>query len=395
MEKIKTVQFDTPYTFENSNNPWLMDNKNDDNVIEINGNKITAMYMWSMTASEREALLQDVYNYYRQNGFPYELYNDNTLIKEFKKLIKLKSDSVITPEGYISNYGQCCLNVCRHFCADKFWKASNEKMLSIEDVFYNDELFIRVLKNRMGWNVSTEGGEIRPYMFGISDAMIRTGIRNSGNGYGVSNFRPIIAKYFYEKYGKGPGTTIYDFSGGWGARALAALSLNYNYVGVDPLTSNNINNLIQFYTNYNLTTSQAICYNKCSQDNSLYDILPNVDLVFSCPPYFNLEVYSKDNRQSYNEYSNYNEWLEKYWRPTVKIGYNKLNNDGYFIYIIKDNYGKLNLKDGMDKIIIEEGFELVDTYQYKTSTNHLSGKIKSGRVSKNNEYVLVYKKFYE
>ena len=78
----------------------------------------------------------------------------------------------------------------------------------------------------------------------------------------------------------------------------------------------------------------------------MYEILPdNIDLAFSCPPYFDLEVYSKDNTQSYNEYSNYEEWLEKYWRQTIKICYDKLKQNGKLVFIIKDSYGKLNLKD--------------------------------------------------
>ena len=395
MKKIKTIQYDIPYTYENSTNPWLLGAKDEDQIVEIDGNKITSQYMWSLNAEKRNELLNKVYNYYRNNGFPYERYDDKFLISNFNKLVKLDDSKVIDENGFISNYGQIGLPICRHFCYDKFWKASSKTMKSIEDVFYDDELFIKVLKNRMGWNVSTEGGEVRPYMFSLNDAMIRTGIRNSGNGYGVSNFRPIIAKYFYKKYlSDCNNPTIYDFSGGWGARALAALSLNYNYIAVDPLTHENINELIRFYKdNISNINCKAVCYNKCSQDKELYEILPdNIDLAFSCPPYFDLEVYSKDNTQSYNEYSNYEEWLEKYWRQTIKICYAKLKQNGKFVFIIKDYYGKLNLKDKMENIILEEGFSFIESFQYKTSVNHLSGKIKSGRNVKNNEYVLTYGK---
>ena len=46
----------------------------------------------------------------------------------------------------------------------------------------------------------------------------------------------------------------------------------------------------------------------------------------------------------------------------------------------------------MENIILEEGFLFIESFQYKTSVNHLSGKIKSGRNVKNNEYVLTYGK---
>lgn len=402
MEKVKTIQYDIPYTYENSSNPWLMGSKDsetkDKKILTINGNKITSEYMWSLNAEERNKLLKDVFEYYRAKGFPAEKYDDKFLIDSFKKLEKADQHKVIDNNGYVSNFGQLCLPVCRHFCADKFWKASSESMSSIEDVFYNDDLFIKVLKNRMGWNVTTEGGEVRPYMFTLSDSMIRCGIRNSGYGYGVSNFRPIIAKYIYNKYLAGEiSPTVYDFSAGWGARCLAAMSLRYNYIGVDPLTSDNINDMIKFYKNSKELhiSGSHICYNVCSQDEVLYELLPdNIDLAFSCPPYFNLEVYSKDATQSYNQYSNYNDWLEYYWRPTVKICHNKLKDNGKLVFIIKDRYGKLDLKKGMEKIIFEEGFEFVESLQYKTSVNHLSNKVNTGRNIKNNEYILTYAKLH-
>ena len=169
MEKVKTIQYDIPYTYENSSNPWLMGSKDsktkDKRILTINGNKITSEYMWSLNVEERNKLLKEVFEYYRANGFPAEKYDDKFLIDSFKKLEKADQYKVIDYNGYVSNFGQLCLPVCRHFCSDKFWKASSESMLSIEDVFYNDDLFIKVLKNRMGWNVTTEGGEVRPYMF--------------------------------------------------------------------------------------------------------------------------------------------------------------------------------------------------------------------------------------
>ena len=46
----------------------------------------------------------------------------------------------------------------------------------------------------------------------------------------------------------------------------------------------------------------------------------------------------------------------------------------------------------MHNIIINNGFKLVEDRQYKSNTNHLSGKTKSGRTTKNNEHILFYKK---
>lgn len=373
-----------------------MNTKDESNIIEIEGHKITASYLWTLNTQERIDCLYKVFKYYKNNGFPYEVLRHREIINQFNKLKKFDSNNVINKEGFVSNSGSLCLDVCRHFCKDYFWNASSEKMMSIYDVFNNEGKFIKVLKNRMGWNISKEDDIARPYMFSISDNMIRTGIRNSGLGYGVSNFRPTIAKYFYEKYLKDiEHPTILDYSAGWGARALAAASLNIDYIGIDPLTYNCVNDIFTFLRQYNLIDSsyKGYCINSGSEDTNKLDnyIQENsVDLAFSCPPYFNLEVYSNDDTQSYNEFDEFSMWIEFYWKPTVKNCIKYLKNDGKFVLIIKDFYKNLPLKEEMNRICEEEGLVLLEQFQYKTSTNHLSGKKKSGRTTKNTEHILSY-----
>lgn len=386
------INLDNPFTYENSENPWLM-NHNNESALEINNKKITADYLWTLSIEQRIQCLNDVFLYYRKNGFPYERYNDEHIIKQFNKLKQYNSFNIINSDGFISNSGSLCLDVCRHFCYDKFWKASSEKMLSIEDVFNNDELFLKVLKNRMGWNTTKEDSSERPYMFTITDKMIRTGIRNSGQGYGVSNFRPTIAKFIYEKYLSNIyNPTVFDYSAGWGARALAAASLNYNYYATDPLTADNINNIYSFLKNNNLTSSTIKVFNSGSEISETYKNIPLVDMCMSCPPYFNLEVYSDNKTQSYNEHNNFEEWIKTYWTETVNNCNSILKKDGYFVLIIKDYYKDLPLKEQMENVVNNLGYTLIDTYQYKTTTNHLSSKIKTGKKSKTSEYVIVWKK---
>ena len=81
------IQQDIPYTYENSSNPWLMDKKDDTNIITINNHKLTAAYLWSLNNHERENALQDVFNYYREKGFPYITLTDDEIIKNYNKLI--------------------------------------------------------------------------------------------------------------------------------------------------------------------------------------------------------------------------------------------------------------------------------------------------------------------
>lgn len=45
---------------------------------------------------------------------------------------------------------------------------------------------------------------------------------------------------------------------------------------------------------------------------------PHFDLMFTSPPYFNLESYSNDNFASSSNYNNYDKWLKDFMIP-IKI----------------------------------------------------------------------------
>ena len=86
------------------------------------------------------------------------------------------------------------------------------------------------------------------------------------------------------------------------------------------------------------------------------------DFIFFSPPYYELELY-KGEEQSTNRYENYEEWLEKYWRTTIKLCKKCIKKDRLLIYILsgyklKNNY--INLEEDMNNITKEEGFLFID-----------------------------------
>ena len=84
----------------------------------------------------------------------------------------------------------------------------------------------------------------------------------------------------------------------------------------------------------------------------------------------------------------YKTWLENYWRNTVKNCIYMLKQNGIFVLVIKETLNKINLCDDMLKILKEEGLKFLEKEYYKTTTNHLSGKTKTGKSIKTNEVVL-------
>lgn len=395
------VNLDKPFTFENSSNPWLMDKKDDSSVLVMNGHKLTAAYLWSLNEKERNAALEFVFQHYRINGFPKISFSSSKLKSEFNKLCAYNEENAVTKDGFISNSGNLCIDLCKFFCQEYFYNAKGGRnTLSVKDVFDNDELLIRVLKNRMGWNTTKEGGgKERPYLFPISDKQLLNGIRNSGLGYAVSNFRPGVGKWIYAKAAKLANVEtkakVFDYSGGWGARALAALSLGFDYDVTDPLTSECIRKCINAFK---LDSQECNAYDKCSEDlffrsdefNQKYDV------IGSCPPYFDLEIYSDDEKQSTSTCSEYEKWLEIYWRGTVRNCVHMLKDNGVFVLVIKETIDKHEICKDMCNVLFSEGLSIVvEKYYYKTNTNHLSGKTKSRRSSKTNEIVLFLKRNFK
>jgi hypothetical protein len=102
------------------------------------------------------------------------------------------------------------------------------------------------------------------------------------------------------------------------------------------------------------------------------------DLVFFSPPYYKYEVYDSDN-QSTDTYKKYDEWLDKYWRETVKLCHYVLKKNGRMCYILS-GYGSENTENydligDMNKITNEK-FNLIKKINmlnkdvYVTSDRH-------------------------
>ena len=376
-----------PYNQTNSSNPYLID-VNKEEIIKKDGKQLTSSYIWGY--KDREELLQWVFNYYRKNGFPYPKCSDKILDSTFNKLKTINYETILTEDNHIKNSNSIGSNILKHFCGENLYRAKGDKGFSPLEVFNDDEKLIKVLKNRMGWCLSGEDGEKRPYIFGINDSMIIQGIRSSGLGSSISQFKIPVAMFLYRRY-LGASGNILDFSSGWGARMLGAMACNYNYYGIDPLTATNLNEMSNYFESDDCFKNNITVFKGGSEDKTSYNI-KDVDLVIGCPPYFKLEIYNDDNNQCYNKFSEYNDWLEKYWKKTVENCLNVMKKEAKFILIINKNFKKYMLKDDMLNICFDRGLKLFESFPMKTAKSHLSGKRKSKITSKYSDGIFVLKK---
>jgi|GEM_PF-4340210 len=376
-----------PYDSTNSTNPHLINTNKSECIIDGSGNALTADYIWSKNGSDREKLLDWVFDYYRARGFPHLVLNPADLNKQFNNLKRNKAN-VMNFAGEIKNSGSTGTDILRHFCSEKFYssKRGGKTDKSLLDVFNDDDLFKRVLKNRMGWCKTAETGVDRPYVFGINDKMILQGIRSSGLGSIISHFKPVVAKFIYQRYCS-TGDTVLDYSAGWGARLIAAKSLGLNYYGIDPNTSPELTNMASFYG------GSGKLYDCGSEDPEEYTKMPKMDYVMSCPSYFDMEVYdSSDPRQCYNKFSDYQTWLDSYWKPTVENCISVMKPSAKFSLIVVNKHGKFDLAVDMINICMLEGLKLIETVPIMTSSSHLTNKRTTKKVTKTTEALYTFER---
>lgn len=379
--------------------PWFMNANLSEALIDpITNSPMTAEYIWNTSGQEREELIKRTFEIFRSQSFNDVIpkMTNEELNKTFKSLKKINPSecTVLNPETnelFCKNTNSTGTDILKHFSGELFYSAKGEKGTnSCKEVFENDDKLNLVLKNRMGYRTTKEDGTIRPYVFSMSNKMLFQGMRSSGLAYQTSTFKPVIAKYFYEKYST---KRVFDYSSGWGARALGAISLGREYYGVDPYTHKEVNDLIRHFG------GAGEVFNSGSEEKEVYEKINNLslknsfDFVFSSPPYFTLETYDTDGEnQSVNKFSDYKDWISGYWAATIKnIKENIISKDGHFGLVMVEKYKKLELAKDMIEVLENNGFELIETIPFITSKSHLSGKAKSKVVSKNTEKVFVFK----
>ena len=115
---------------------------------------------------------------------------------------------------------------------------------------------------------------------------------------------------------------VFDPCAGWGDRALACESLGLKYLGVDP--NPNLKGPYEEITN-DFPNLRFI--NDAIEDVSIENGI--ADTVFTSPPFFNKEIYNKDDpKQSSNRYPQLEDWYEKFLKVMLEKSFAALKVGG-------------------------------------------------------------------
>lgn len=326
-----------------------------DQVLEINNQKLTKQYIQSLDYDQRENLVEPIFNLLRSIGFLYPDESEEELRKEYQKLVDLDMD--ISQLEWFNN-SSLATNICKQFCVKSFFNSrGTKKEKTMQELFNDDDKLRKTIRNRLGmdWYYADGKGPGVNESFHFSFRMLIQGFRSQRLISPISMFKPNIAKYMALRYSQ-PGDLVGDMSCGFGGRLLGTMAAGRKYVGTDPLTVPELQEMAKFYQfqDYQLIQSGSEDYR--GVENS-------VDLYWSSPPYLDQEIYSNDKTQAYNQGKDY--FYDVYLKKTFENVKFMLKPGKWFGLNIK------NVPRAVD--MAKEYFgNIVEEVQLRTVRSHLN-----------------------
>ena len=199
-------------------------------------------------------------------------------------------------------------------------------------------------KNWLSLGIKSELGRGEKLLFGIDvyDYKSASMAYSSYSGNSIVNkrgapqtsiFDPVLCEIAY-KWFTCPGDNILDPFAGGSVRGLVAGILGYQYIGIDLREDQIKANQKQFFELSerfkDILKPSWICGNSLN----VKSLVPNIkyNLVFSCPPYYNLEHYS-DNPDDLSNKFTYNEFLNSYGIIIANC-VELLDDDSFAIFVV-------------------------------------------------------------
>ena len=172
--------------------------------------------------------------------------------------------------------------------------------------------------------------------------------------YECSNFRQTNLISFIQMFKP---KSVLDFSAGWGERLLSCIFTGIEYTGVDP-NKNLFPGYNKIISTFSKDPSKYNLINSTIEDADLNNKMH--DMIFTSPPYFDLETYTNDNIQSISKYNTEEKWIEGFLKPALKKSYDHLNVGGYMCI----NINQKNKKEKYIQSMLDYVYSFKDMYFY-------------------------------
>lgn len=212
-----------------------------------------------------------------------------------------------------------------------------------------------------------------------------------GSKYTTSIFNPHLAQMILSAYVPS-NQRIYDPFAGGGTRGLVAAAMGHDYTGVE-IRQNEVDRLIE------RQKELGVEFKIDCADSQFYAVQPEYfDFAYTCPPYYDLEVYSAQEGDMSNV-STYEEFLEMLGN-SLGVTYTGLKSGSLFIMVVgnfRDKKGNLRHFSG-DAIRLgkEVGFVLHDELVFWGASDiayqRLGQFVANRRSVRVHKFIIVFKK---
>jgi DNA modification methylase len=243
-------------------------------------------------------------------------------------------------------------------------------------------------KRKKYWQQYFQSGE------GRSEGLLGSNSLISQYNNGTSIFDPVLCEVLYSWFSSENCTILDPFSGG-SVRGIMASFLNRNYLGID-IRKEQIEENIRQYEKNNLDQNIQWIHGNSENIDQLVD--QKADLIFTCPPYFDLEVYSDLEDDISNK--SYNDFLSSY-KTIIKKSCQLLEEDRFAIFTIgdvRDQKGMYrNLVSKTIEYFLDAGLNLYNEIILKTALTTVPQRCArpfkaTRKVGKTHQNILVFVK---
>ncbi len=289
------------------------------------------------------------------NGLPSDFFKNNL---EFSTIEKSYDGKVIVKSKMIDKLG---------FFPTSLWKPDKDITKQLKNIVSDTSQSRKVLNSN-------------------------TNHRRSGvNGGKASIFNPHLAQMILSGYCS-PNSKIYDPFGGGGTRGFISTKMGHDYTGIE-LRNEEVDRVKSMFDKW------GINFNMKVDDSRKYIPLESsFDFSFTCPPYYDMEHYSKIDGDLSN-YETYDVFLNEL-KKVVKNTYQCLKKGSFSVWVVgnfRDKHGNLKHFNGdFVKIAESVGFNLWDEIIWAGASNVAltrCGNFESNRKCvRMHEYIIILKK---
>lgn len=314
----------------------------------------------------KDIIVDIIFSYYRRMGYPHRSLSDAELIDLMNRI---KNSKCPLLEGNHLQINTSGLALANYFHQHMVKVRCLKNNLSPFELFSDDDKFKDAIRRWLDLDNKPNHAGIRRIL------RTRDGVRS------VVNFKPVIARYIYERYVEGC-SSVLDPCAGYGGRLAGLISTAKNllYHGIDPCPETVIGNTRMagfFAGQYTKIFNEMEWPFRFRIDlGCAEDIMPGLasesyDLVFTSPPYFDVEKYDILPNQSYLRYPTYPEWRDGFLRVLIEESCRV--SRGRVILNVKD-YAKYPIAADTLKIAEECGWRLERTYSMRLANSEFHRK---------------------